>query len=107
MGDITFYNRDSKREKDNVHVPGTRELEHKYFGVFEIGPTSLHIPPSHHCQGSPLTIQSHSVGMVSQCRCEYISHIWVSPLDFECHNVGVLSRTPNKEKVIILGLWSC
>lgn len=65
-----MYNRDSKREKDNVHVPGTRELEHKYLGVFEIGSTSLHIPPSYHCQGSPLTIQSHSVGMVSQCWCE-------------------------------------
>ncbi len=70
MGDITMYNRDCKTEKDNVHVPGTQELEHKNLGVLEIGSTSLHIPPSHCCQGSPLTIQSHRVGTVPQWWCE-------------------------------------
>jgi hypothetical protein len=44
MGDITIYNTDCKTEKDNVHVPGTQELEHKNLGVLEIGSTSLHIP---------------------------------------------------------------
>jgi hypothetical protein len=32
MGDITIYNTDCKTEKDNVHVPGTQELEHKKLG---------------------------------------------------------------------------
>jgi hypothetical protein len=45
MGDITMYNRDCKTEKDNVHGPGTQELEYKNLGALEIGSTSLHSPP--------------------------------------------------------------